>query len=69
MKTPVEVYVVEKEISDSNGRHATARVYVPTLERAKELSTGGATYRSIPFADMPEQARVNMQRFFTEKGA
>jgi hypothetical protein len=70
MNTPEEVYVVEKEISHSKtGDRAIARVYVPTIERAKELSTGGATYRSVPLASIPEKAQENMRRYFSELSA
>jgi len=67
-------FVVEQPVDSITKDHAvirgtgTARVYVGTEARAKEIVEQGAsatppvirTYRRIPLAEMPEHARVNL---------
>lgn len=59
-------YVVESAVyaGDTNVRAGTARIYVATEARARELAgeKRGATYRPIPYAEMPQAARNNLMR-------
>jgi hypothetical protein len=59
-------YVVESPVEGQNGRIGTARVYVATEERAREIAAahppGRATVRALDYADMPPAARDNLER-------
>jgi hypothetical protein len=59
-------FVVESPALNQDGSRAgTFRVYVATEERAKEIASAAPdrTWRSIPFDEMPEKARANLERF------
>lgn len=59
-------YVVESRVVDgfSGARSGTARIFVGTRARAMELAgqKPGATWREIPFDEMPRAARENLER-------
>ncbi len=71
-----DAFVVEQDVGciNENGVEVpgsgTARVYVGTEARAKEIVHDGLTakppklrsYRRVPLAEMPEQARLNLLR-------
>lgn len=56
-------YVVESPVTRPDGvRSGTARVYVQTEERAREIAAQHPerSWRAVPVSEMPEAARVNM---------
>lgn len=60
-------YVVESRIKSSDGkREGTARVYVPTEARAKEIVSqlpDKRTYRAIPVKEIPDvKARQALEK-------
>lgn len=67
-------WVVESPAILNDGTRAgTFRVYVPTQARAEEICAEGAavgvsrTFRSIELADIPPDARANIERQRSEK--
>ena len=68
MKT---AYVVESPALRSDGQYSgTFRLYVATEERAKEIAAQHPerSYRPIPFEEMPEVARLNLEKALAEEG-
>lgn len=58
-------YVVESPVTRSDGaRTGTARVYVATEARAREIAGAhpSRTWRALPFEEMPAAARDNLIR-------
>lgn len=64
MDIAMHAYVVESPVTDSRGKVATARVYVATEERAREIASAHPerTWRMIQLNDMPLAAKENLIR-------
>lgn len=64
MSAAADAYVVESRIVDEHGNGGTARVYVATEERARQIASEhpGRTWQAIGLEAMPEKARLNMLR-------
>lgn len=63
-------YVVESPIKGHGGaRDGTARVYVASEARAKEIADAhkDRTFRPIPYSEMPQKARENLERAARER--
>lgn len=60
----MKAYVVESVVHGVGVHSATARVYVATAARAIEIASGapGRKWREVDVADMPPQARENLER-------
>lgn len=65
----MKAYVVESVVRGVGVHPATARVYVATEARAIEIASGapGRTWREVDVADMPVQARENLERASRER--
>lgn len=63
-------YVVESGVTDAAGvRVGTARIWVGTRVRAALLAAEkpGATFRAVPYDEMPQRARDNLERAAAER--